>query len=290
MDIQDMLPGSPTMPRGSLALVNDGKGNCQQSAASWFMRVSEVDRECAPTSPRTCLLNWLRQFVARPHPMLGRKGSVCPVVPTALASDSIWITEIIEDNPSVESISAIITECRNVFLSTEPKNGPDAINKAFLVAFPSLGDHGSDGAAVIDKVQCNLKKYFVDMGLMLGEFHAANDSPGLRNPEFRPLRSPVPMLAIRHMVESDLPFLTRESYPANERSSFLRSYLFRLGGSLSQVKFDEALNCLIAAEIALLIAKTLSGEITILSTMHDSANESDDRVKRRQEECRQVRG
>jgi hypothetical protein len=69
------------------------------------------------------------------------------------------------------------------------------------------------GAAptVIDVVQLELKGSFVEQGLMLGQFH---DRPpvdgGLWNAAFRPLRCPVPLLAIRHMVPTDLPFLTRE--------------------------------------------------------------------------------
>jgi hypothetical protein len=47
--------------------------------------------------------------------------------------------------------------------------------------------------------------------MMLENFTLQRE-PGLRNPDFRPLRSPVPMLAIRHMVESDLLFMTRPRY------------------------------------------------------------------------------
>lgn len=228
-----------------------GDGGDRQSARPRLMRISEVDRNCDPASPLRLVLDWIRRFLAHPHPQLGRQGSVCPFVPIALEFDTIWMAEVVETTPSFEHISAIITDYRNVFLKTEPTTGPEAMNKSFLVVFPSLSANGADGAAVIDKVQASLKRYFVEIGLMLGEFHAANESPGLRNPDFRPLRSPIPMLAIRHMVESDLPFLIRETYPPKERSSFLRSYLFRLGGELSQVKFNEALEGLIAAEVAM---------------------------------------
>jgi hypothetical protein len=165
--------------------------------------------------------------------------------------DTIWMAEVPEATATFEGISEIISEYRKLFIETEPKSGPEAMNKAFLVVFSALTAHGDEGAALVDEVQAHLKKYFVEVGLMLGEFHSANESPGLRNPDFRPLRSPIPMLAIRHMVESDLPFLIRESYPPKLRSSFLRSYLFRMGGALSQVKFNEAVDGLIAAEVAL---------------------------------------
>jgi hypothetical protein len=165
--------------------------------------------------------------------------------------DTIWMAEVAEAAPTLEGIAAIITEYRNVFLEMEPKSGPEAMNKAFLLVFPSLTANGTEGAAIVDQVQIRLKPFFVETGLMLGEFHSANQSPGLRNPAFRPLRSPIPMLAIRHMVESDLPFLIRKTYPPELRSSFLRSYLFRMGGTLSQAKFNEAVDGLVAAEMAI---------------------------------------
>ena len=229
----------------------DGHGHDPQPAQPQLMRISEVERNCSLSSPLRCVSEWIRAFLARPHPQLGRPGSVCPFVPIALGMDTIWMAEVAEATATFEGISEIISEYRKLFIETEPKSGPEAMNKAFLVVFSALTAHGAEGAALVDKVQAHLKKYFVEMGLMLGEFHSANESPGLRNPDFRPLRSPIPMLAIRHMVESDLPFLIRESYPPKLRSSFLRSYLFRMGGALSQVKFNEAVDGLIAAELAL---------------------------------------
>jgi hypothetical protein len=216
-----------------------------------LMRMSEVEGAQDPDSSLTCIARWVREFLARPHPQLGRKGSVCPFVPLSLEMDSIWLAEVAQADVGFESISRIITEYRDVFLAMEPTTGPDAMQKSFLIVFPTLG---TEGAALVDKVQYALKKHFVDMGLMLGEFHSANEGAGLRNPDFRPLRSPVPMLAIRHMVESDLPFLMRESYPPRERASFMRSYLSRVGGNLPPAKFDHVLDRLIAAEIELWIA------------------------------------
>ena len=224
-----------------------------------LMRMSEVERAQDPDSSLTCIAAWTRAFLARPHPQLGRKGAVCPFVPLSLVMDSIWLAEVSEPDASFESISQIITEYRDLFLKTEPTTGSDSLQKAFMIVFPTLGP---DGAALVDKVQYALKKFFVDMGLMLGEFHAANEGEGLRNPDFRPLRSPVPMLAIRHMVESDLPFLMRESYPAAERSSFLRSYLSRMGRGLTPHKFGVVLDRLIAAEIEVWVASaTAAGHV-----------------------------
>ena len=246
MDSQDAHGHAPVMCQYS-DLARDDESDRRLSVPR-LMQVSEIDRECDPASPLGRVVSWIRGFLARPHPQLGRPGLVCPFVPAALKLDTIFLAEMAETTASFERLSAIITEYRNVFLETEPVSGPEAMNKVFLVGFPSFGP---EGTAVIEKVQSTLKRYFVDMGLLVGEFHPANDGPGLHNLDFRPLRSPIPMLAIRHLVESDLAFLTRDFYSPQLRCAYLRSYLFRLGGKLSQLKFNEALDGLIADEVAL---------------------------------------
>lgn len=211
-----------------------------------LMRVSEVARRYPKDTPMHGVLDWVHSFLAAPHTDLGRKGSVCPFVPMSLELDTIWMAEVTTRNPSLDSIKKIIREYRDLFLATEPTDPAECINKAFMVVFPYLD---ADGASMVDEVQAQLKMDFVDMGLMLGEFHARNEGEGLRNPDFRPLRSPIPILAIRHMVDSDLPFLLRADYPPNKRANFLRSYLTRLQGTLSRPKFEAALNGVIEAEI-----------------------------------------
>ena len=66
---------------------------------------------------------------------------------------------------------------------------------------------------------------------MLGEFHLLNNASGLHNPEFFPLRTVCTALAIRHMVPSDLVFLSGEQVAigrssgmsSNQESSVRRS-------------------------------------------------------------------
>merc|ERR1719359_2143873 len=79
--------------------------------------------------------------------------------------------------------------------------------RAVILVFPDVPINRAD--KVIDDTQNRLKDDFVKDGLMLGEFHLLNNSAGLRNPDFYPLRTPYPCLALRHMVPSDLPFLKR---------------------------------------------------------------------------------
>jgi hypothetical protein len=83
-----------------------------------------------------------------------------------------------------------------VFAGLDPAEAPDYIN----------GLHH------------RLKPSFVASGMMLGEFFHSCEKPGLRNPEFRPLRSPLPLLVIRPMVRQDIVFLS-------DRMEFIRAYL-----------------------------------------------------------------
>ncbi len=211
-------------------------------------RASEVDAENAPESPLGSTVGWVRDFLARPHRDVGRAGPVCPFTPMALELDTIWLAEIAEPEPDPQRIHDVIEQCRKVFLETEPREGSMAINKVFMVVFSSLD---ASDAPLIDAVQAQMKPSFVDVGMMLGEFHANNDTPGLRNPDFRPLRSPIPMLVMRHMVESDLPFLKRGLDTPQVRGAYLRSYLRRLGGTIRRNYFEQALEALVQAEIEL---------------------------------------
>jgi hypothetical protein len=163
-----------------------------------------------------------------------------------MAQDTVWLT-MSEFGPGDRAaIVEAVDRYRGRFLELEPRQGDLAQSKAILIVFPSLS---TDDAALIDQVQFELKSSFVEEGMMLGEFHEQNESPGLRNPDFRPLRSPIPMLAMRYMVETDLPFLHRSLYPAALRSEFIRAYLRRLGSFVNENNFNAAVESLVQAEI-----------------------------------------
>ncbi|MBU1621697.1 MAG: hypothetical protein KJ556_17880 [Gammaproteobacteria bacterium] len=217
-----------------------------------LLQLSAINDYCDDSKPMSDIRNWVHQYLARPHPELGRKGPVCPFVSLSIKLDSIWITQVAESDLTEDRIQEIINYYRDAFFSTEPTSDQHKMNKAFIVLFPTLE---KCGAAVIDRIQSKLKKHFVESGLMLGEFHEENQSPGLRNPEFRPLRSPIPMLAIRHMVDTDLPFLLPDNYPAEERSLYLRSYLTYLSRTLSSANLNLAIQALVNAEVETAINK-----------------------------------
>ena len=209
--------------------------------------VSQVEAQRQKLPILAEIVDWMRHFLAKPHPDLGRPGAVCPYVEYSMKIDTIWLTTVPMKVPNREEIERIVLQFCDVFLNLEPKQGRNIINKAILIAFPDVPMERAP--ELIDTVQSALKPHYTASGLMLGEFHEHNQTPGLRNENFYPLRSPIPMLVIRHMAESDLPFLTRHLDSPERRINFLKAYLRRLGSDISEKQMDEMLHELVKASL-----------------------------------------
>jgi hypothetical protein len=79
-----------------------------------------------------------------------------------------------------------------------------------------------NAAEAVEIVQRQLKPKFVEQHFMLGQFFPDCQEPGLWSKSFRPLQAPVPLLAIRNMVPTDIAFLYDDE-------NFVRAYLQRFG-------------------------------------------------------------
>jgi len=191
------------------------------------------------------VVDWCENFLGKPSGLVGRSGNVCPFVPEAMMRGSLKFAVVALTKRGVEAVAEIeemIDACREHFLNRESVDGKIDIFGSMVLIFPDVTNE--EAPLVIDPSQRELKPSFVREGLMLGEFHPFSPTPGLRNKSFRPLRSPIPLLAIRHMVESDVDFLMAPNDPASTRVKSLKAYLKFLGTSLSvpsQIKAKEAL-------------------------------------------------
>ena len=145
------------------------------------------------------ILTWAVEFLNAPHSQLGRGGPVCPYTRGSMDQNTFLLARA-----GWDSIESTIEEYRQWFLELLDQSGPLTI----LVVLPGL-DRTDPGH--LDELQARLKDSFVAEGLMIGQFHPRCEQGGLWNQEFRPLRSPIPLLAIRQMVSSDLPFLLGSS-------------------------------------------------------------------------------
>ena len=212
---------------------------------------------------------WAKNFLARPHPDLGRSGAVCPFVPKALKSNSIRLAAIRAKHLNPSQVEEIVLAHLDTFLELEPREREAGLNKVILLVFTDI--HINDTNILVDGVQQKLKPLFVEQGLMLGEFHNLTESPGLHNPNFRPLRSPIPLLAIRFMVESDIPFLVATD-DISLRIRYLEVYLQRFDkGGKDSIHLSTARQVLALARTQL-EQKNLLSLSSAISHTHISDN------------------
>jgi hypothetical protein len=153
--------------------------------------------------PRTGeLRRWAVEYLCRPHEDLGRTGPVCPFAGPSINRRLFWAAFVEGTDVDLERIRAIADDLAELFPELPPDSGADATLKAVVIVFPDLTNYN-----LIEQVQNERKSDFVVQGLMLGQFYPGCTVSGLRNSEFRALDAPLPMLAVRHMVGSDFPFL-----------------------------------------------------------------------------------
>jgi hypothetical protein len=147
---------------------------------------------------------WAMDFLLNPHPQLGRAGPVCPFTRESVDKSLFWMAYH-RGMPTVDEVRDIMLGYRDWFLELEPREGRDAWLKTLLVLFVDLDVEGAQ--AILDKAHPGLSPEFTTAGLVMGPFHAGSEQPGIWNPHFRPLRSPVPFLVFRHMLVTDFPLV-----------------------------------------------------------------------------------
>jgi len=149
---------------------------------------------------------WVRSYLMRPHSDLGRSGDVCPFTTQAFRLDTIRIGVSQARGSDIASIKRCMRYCFREF-ALMPCPSSMRHFRTILVAFPQL--QGPKGLEALKTVQKRLNIHCLLRGLMLAKFHAGADDPGLWNPAFRPLRSPIPLMVVRQLVKEDAPFAIR---------------------------------------------------------------------------------
>jgi len=152
------------------------------------------------------LLTWIRDYVGKPHPELGRNGAICPFVPTALRKHrlQLCIRNDVGPEDDPRKLGVILLEHAREFQRRCPvRTHEDELN-CIVVGFPGLT--GESGTAV-DFAHASQKSFLMSQGLMSSQFHSDCHKPGARNPDFELYRSPFPCLVIRPMGVHDITFL-----------------------------------------------------------------------------------
>ncbi len=150
--------------------------------------------------------DWTRSFLMRDHAELGRTGNVCPFTSMGARMDTLRFGV---SNAAPEEASRIRRELLEIFSQFEEIPHPHkmGIYRAIMIGFPNCS--GAEGIATLSKVQKSLRFFSFRRARMIGLFYPQAEATGLWNPKFRPLRSPIPIVALRSLVVQDAAFVMR---------------------------------------------------------------------------------
>ncbi|HVH47496.1 MAG TPA: hypothetical protein VM925_34410, partial [Labilithrix sp.] len=101
----------------------------------------------------TSIAQWSKDYLTRPHPMLGRTGHVCPWVDASMRTGCYYIT-LLETNDEDE-IERVFLRLQAYFLKMEPRDARDAQLKTIVVVFPTIDDVAAP--SFITRVHARLK-------------------------------------------------------------------------------------------------------------------------------------
>lgn len=149
--------------------------------------------------------HWITTFVAKPHKDLGRAGPVCPFVPRALETETLWLAAERIGDRSVADIVQLVDSYQRLLMDAPPTEGNEADDKALVVVFTDVS--AERGKEYLDLVLEQIgESSYVDRGLVMGGFHERNEGTAIYNLSFRPFTAPVPFLLIRRAVVGDWKF------------------------------------------------------------------------------------
>jgi hypothetical protein len=169
-----------------------------------LLTYSEARRLAAGGGDLATLYQWLDTYPMNPHPELGRTGAVCPFTRMARKLDAMRVAICRAGSEDEDWAAAIIGRGWRE-LAHIPVDRSAEQFRAIVIGFP--GCDSDAGVEMLKRAQRRFKYYAVFNFRMMGFLHPRSETGGLWNPDFRPLRAPMPVIALRCMVEQDAPFI-----------------------------------------------------------------------------------
>lgn len=177
--------------------------------------------------PLRAIVHWAMDYLCQPHAELGRRGAVCPFTTPSIRRNLFFLTVMPGADLRQADVVEVVRKYRDWFLELEPHEPRMAQYKTINILFPDIPEEA--WSTLIEGTHGELKADYVSAGIMLGEFHPGPPQKvALRNPDFRPLKSPLPLLGIRNMVPTDFAFL-------RDRRDFMEAYLARHGDKIDSL-------------------------------------------------------
>lgn len=164
---------------------------------------------------------WFEDYVMQPHRDVGRSGHVCPYMAPAVRQNLARLSVYAADPGDAGGMRATLLRGIDLFQAI-PCSPRTSLFRTVVVAFPAHADR--DGVARLQVLQRSVRYRAAWHGLMVGLFEPDSSQPGVVNRTFHSFRSPIPLIAIRTMVEGDAPFVLRNPL-------MIPLYLSRFGAS-----------------------------------------------------------
>jgi hypothetical protein len=153
------------------------------------------------------LAEWVNAYPMNSHPDLGRPGPVCPFTRLAKKHDTIRL-RLSPATPDDEEEAFGLLHRGFDEIDEIPAKREAKLLRVLVAGFPNCDS--DEGVAMLLRAQRRLRFRAMLRFRMMGFMHPRSESEGLWNPAFRPLRAPMPVIAIRYLVEQDAPFIARQ--------------------------------------------------------------------------------
>ncbi len=172
------------------------------------------------------IYKYIQEFVCQNNEYINRPGPVCPFVANSLKQNLIYLFISNDQHNNKQRLIKMIEQCKYDFLHKLKINdgNRDKLVYKCLIMLIRSSDVSHN---LIDEIQTELKPDFIiQHGLMFGEFHQSANSNAIRNENFYPFRTQVPLLIIRYIVANDISFLNQKhKYSVEIRRNMIKKYL-----------------------------------------------------------------
>ncbi|HEV3104997.1 MAG TPA: hypothetical protein VGZ01_04850 [Trinickia sp.] len=166
---------------------------------------------------------WIERFIMQPHPGLGRKGAVCPFAHPAHEARSMYFCALDAREMRFDVFIEVMMRLPALF----ERLAAGMAGRSGLLSLCVFPVHlrSESYYKFIDCAHAMLKPFYMNTGLMLGEFHPLSAVRGARSDLIFPMRADVPIFVIRSIAVHDILFIDRDSEPAALRIHELECYL-----------------------------------------------------------------
>lgn len=148
--------------------------------------------------------NWLLETVCNADPRLNRAGAICPCLSDCLDNGKLEVLVFgVPDGEFYERKDYARTFLRGIKSSLESNvsNGTASAFDCVLIAIEGL--EAAEVRGFMDSVYLECRGEFLSEGYMFGSFHPYNKRHSRLNKEFFPMRTQMPMFAIRRLSRAD---------------------------------------------------------------------------------------